>query len=192
MHTGLPSVRPWRTPAVTWARSFSIFIRPPRPWPSWRRARSASMSSGRRSSPAGNPSTMAVSPGPWDSPAVTNRKDMAPTPYKRGCGRQVGGGTAASGLAEGDVRRAGPGLRIRGARVERVDRPVHAATVDRRDDALRLATPGGVDAAGAVPVQVVDDLVQLRDVAVVVVVLVVLAVQQGVAVDVRVGQVEVG
>ena len=59
------------------------------PWPSWRRARSASMSSGASSSPAGSPSTMAVSPGPWDSPAVTNRKDIAPTPYKRGCGRQL-------------------------------------------------------------------------------------------------------
>ena len=51
--TGLPSVRPWRTPAVTSARSFSIFMRPPRPCPSWRRARSRSMSSGRSSSPAG-------------------------------------------------------------------------------------------------------------------------------------------
>ena len=85
-------------PAVTVARSFSIFMRPPRPWPSWRRARSASMSSGRSSRPAGSPSTIAVSPGPWDSPAVTNRKDMTPTPYKRGCGRQVGGGTAGRGL----------------------------------------------------------------------------------------------
>jgi hypothetical protein len=24
---------------------------------------------------------MAVSPGPWDSPAVVKRNDMAPTPY---------------------------------------------------------------------------------------------------------------
>src|SRR3954454_2723342 len=110
------------------------------------------MSSGRSSSPAGNPSTMAVSPGPWDSPAVTNRKDMAPTPYKRGCGRQVGGGTAGESL-EGDVRRAGPGLRIRRAGVERVDGPVHAAAVDRRDDAVGLAAPGRVDAACTVSVQ---------------------------------------
>ena len=123
--TGLPSVRPWRTPAVTSARSFSIFIRPPRPWPSWRRARSASMSSGRSSSPAGSPSTIAVSPGPWDSPAVTNRKDMTPTPYKRGCGRQVGGGTTGRGChSKGFVVGAGTRVRIRGARVERVDRPV--------------------------------------------------------------------
>ena len=38
--TGLPSVRPWRMPPQTIARSDSIFIRPPRPCPSWRRARS--------------------------------------------------------------------------------------------------------------------------------------------------------
>ena len=71
--TGLPSVRPWRMPAQTVARSDSIFIRPPRPWPSWRRARSASMSSGATSRPAGRPSTTATRPGPWDSPAVVKR-----------------------------------------------------------------------------------------------------------------------
>ena len=38
---GPPSVRPWRTPEVTSAASRSIFMRPPRPWPSWRRAMSA-------------------------------------------------------------------------------------------------------------------------------------------------------
>src|SRR4051794_12860936 len=59
------------------------------------------MSSGASSRPAGSPSTMAVSPGPWDSPAVTNRKDIAPTPYKRGCGRQVGGGTAGRNYPKG-------------------------------------------------------------------------------------------
>ena len=76
----------------------------------------ASMSSGRSSRPAGRPSTIAVSPGPWDSPAVTKRKDMAPTPYKRGCGRQVGGGTAGRGLlrracASGSVRELVSGRR---------------------------------------------------------------------------------
>src|SRR3954453_20595076 len=81
--TGLPSVRPWRTPAVTSARSDSIFMRPPRPWPSWRRARSRSMSSGRSSRPAGSPSTTAVSPGPCDSPAVVKRSAIAPQPYRR-------------------------------------------------------------------------------------------------------------
>src|SRR5215218_1111383 len=192
MATGLPSVRPWRMPAVTCARSFSIFIRPPRPWPSWRRARSASMSSGRSASPAGSPSTIAVSPGPWDSPAVTNRKDMTPTPYKRGCGRQVGGGTTGRNCLEGNAGRAAARARIRRARVEGVDRPVDPADVDRRYDTLRLAAPGGIHPAGAVAVQVVLDLVQLGDVREVVRVLVVLAVEQRVAVDVAVREVEVG
>src|SRR3954463_9837640 len=103
------------------------------------------MSSGARSSPAGSPSTMAVSPGPWDSPAVTNRKDIAPTPYKRGCGRQLEEELPwRELLAEGDVRRAGAGGRVGRARVERVDRPVLAAAVDRRDQARRLPAPGGV------------------------------------------------
>src|SRR5215207_2110493 len=93
MATGPPSVRPWRTPAVTCARSFSIFMRPPRPCPSCRRARSRSMSSGRSSSPAGRPSTIAVSPGPWDSPAVVKRRDTAPTPYS-GALAAEGGWTA--------------------------------------------------------------------------------------------------
>src|SRR4051794_2126906 len=71
-------------PEVTSARSDSIFIRPPRPWPSWRRARSRSRSSGVSSSPAGRPSTIAVSPGPWDSPAVVKRSAIGPQPYWRG------------------------------------------------------------------------------------------------------------
>ena len=41
------------------------------------------MSSGSSSSPAGSPSTIAVRPGPCDSPAVTKRKTIAPTPYSR-------------------------------------------------------------------------------------------------------------
>src|SRR5215212_5796127 len=172
MHTGLPSVRPWRTPAVTSARSFSIFMRPPRPWPSWRRARSASMSSGRSSRPAGSPSTIAVSPGPWDSPAVTNRKDMTPTPYKRGCGRQVGGGTAGrSYLAERLPVRARARRRIRGARVEGVD----ALPADAR-------VRGSVACEAAVAVQVgAEAFVHLLDVGEVIVVLVVLTVEQPVA-----------
>src|SRR5215210_2757091 len=193
MATGLPSARPWRTPAVTVARSFSIFMRPPRPWPSWRRARSTSMSSGVNSRPAGTPSTIAVSPGPWDSPAVTNRKDMTPTPYKRGCGRQVGGGNClGGGCLEGNAARAAARVGIRGAWAEGVDSPVDAADVDRRNDTLGLAAPGGIHPAHAVAVQVVLDLVQLGDVAVVVRVLVVLAVEQRVAVDVAVREVEVG
>src|SRR6188768_1924605 len=192
MHTGLPSVRPWRTPAVICARSFSIFMRPPRPCPSWRRARSASTSSGRSSSPRGRPPTIAGSPGPWDSPAVTNRKDIAPTPYKRGCGRQVGGGTSGREvLADRMPRRAAARRRIRGTRVVRVDGPIRAAAVDRRDQTGRLAAPRGILAAGAVAVEVVLGLVQLGDVGPVVVVLVVLAVEQRVAVHVGVRQVEV-
>src|SRR4051794_26085932 len=71
-------------PDVTSARSVSIFIRPPRPWPSWRRARSRSMSSGTSSRPAGRPSTTAVRPGPWDSPAVVKRSAMGRAePYRR-------------------------------------------------------------------------------------------------------------
>src|SRR4051812_20915297 len=81
---GLPSVRPWRMPEVTSARSDSIFMRPPRPCPSWRRARSRSRSSGESSSPAGRPSTTAVRPGPWDSPAVVKRSAIGPQPYWRG------------------------------------------------------------------------------------------------------------
>src|SRR3954451_7708213 len=81
--TGLPSVRPWRMPEVTSARSDSIFMRPPRPCPSWRRARSRSRSSGDSSSPAGRPSTTAVRPGPWDSPAVVKRSAIGPQPYWR-------------------------------------------------------------------------------------------------------------
>src|SRR3954452_21531193 len=71
-------------PAVTSARSVSIFIRPPRPWPSWRRARSRSTSSGRSSRPAGRPSSTAVRPGPCDSPAVVKRSAIGLLPYWRG------------------------------------------------------------------------------------------------------------
>ena len=65
-------------PAVTSAVSFSIFIRPPRPWPSWRRAMSPSIASWSSSSPAGRPSTMQVRPGPCDSPAVMRRSAIRP------------------------------------------------------------------------------------------------------------------
>src|SRR5687768_5412535 len=58
-------------------------MRPPRPWPSWRRARSESMSSGRSSSPAGRPSRTAVRPGPCDSPAVVKRSAIGAVPYWR-------------------------------------------------------------------------------------------------------------
>src|SRR5215217_3449025 len=185
MATGLPSVRPWRTPATTSARSFSIFMRPPRPCPSWRRARSRSMSSGRSCRPAGSPSTIAVRPGPWDSPAVTKRKDMAPTPYLEGAGAT---GSESGPLLEGNVVLAATRVRVGDARVHRVDRRRRPAEVDRRDRARHPEAPGRL----AVAVEVLLDLVQLDDVVDVVVVLIVLAVEQRVAVHVRVGQVEVG
>src|SRR3954454_15760588 len=97
----LPSVRPWRTPEVTSARSRSIFMRPPRPWPSWRRARSRSMSSGRSSRPAGRPSTTAGRPRPRDSPAVVKRSAIPPPPYRR---------SAELLLLESDARPRGEGL----------------------------------------------------------------------------------
>src|SRR6185295_12798150 len=66
---------------MTSARSVSIFIRPPRPCPSWRRARSRSRSSRFSGSPAGRPSTIAVRPGPWDSPLVVKRIGMSVPGY---------------------------------------------------------------------------------------------------------------
>src|SRR5690242_19122260 len=72
-------------------------MRPPRPWPSWRRAMSASIASWSSASPAGRPSTMQVSPGPWDSPAVTTRSGT------RGTLRPPRASTAL----EGDARALG-------------------------------------------------------------------------------------
>src|SRR5205823_12816462 len=62
----------------TSALSFSIFMRPPRPWPSCRRARSRLRSPGASSRSAGRPSSTAVRPGPCDSPAVVKRSAIAP------------------------------------------------------------------------------------------------------------------
>src|SRR3954464_9542008 len=81
-------------------------MRPPRPWPSWRRAMSALMASGSSSSPAGRPSTMQVRPGPWDSPAGIRRSD---TPRSLG-GRRVGPG-ARGGLRLEVGPRGARGLR---------------------------------------------------------------------------------
>ena len=67
--TGEPRVRPPRTPATISARSCSICWRLPRPYPPWRRRRWGSMSRrASRRSPAGRPSTMTVSWGPWRLP----------------------------------------------------------------------------------------------------------------------------
>ncbi len=62
--TGLPSVRPQRTPEEMWTWSRSIFMRPPRPYPRWRRARSSLMWSSVRGRPAGTPSMTAVRASP--------------------------------------------------------------------------------------------------------------------------------
>src|SRR5829696_2322703 len=108
---GDPSVLPWRMPDMTWARSFSIFMRPPRPWPSWRRARSWSMSSGARRSPAGSPSRRAIRPGPWDSPAVVKRRAMALKLAAHGPPkRPPQGGRALEALGDDVEERAGLGL----------------------------------------------------------------------------------
>ena len=48
-------------------------MRRPRPYPSWRRARSTARSSALIVNPAGTPSTMMTRAGPCDSPAVRNR-----------------------------------------------------------------------------------------------------------------------
>ena len=63
----------------------SIFMRPPRPWPSWRRARSRSSASRSSWRPAGSPSTMQVESGPCDSPAVISFKDIGSPDYVARC-----------------------------------------------------------------------------------------------------------
>ena len=57
--------------------SRSIFIRPPRPWPSWRRAMSRLIASRSSCRPAGSPSSTQVRPGPCDSPAVTTARSAS-------------------------------------------------------------------------------------------------------------------
>lgn len=71
--TGDPKVRPCRTPPRSSTSSCSNRIRGPRPYPSRRRANSSCSCSASISKPAGSPSTMTVSAGPCDSPAVKNR-----------------------------------------------------------------------------------------------------------------------
>ena len=72
--SGCPACGRGARPERISTESDSIFIRPPRPWPSWRRAMSRSSASRSSSSPAGMPSTIATRPGPCDSPAVVKRK----------------------------------------------------------------------------------------------------------------------
>src|SRR5438132_1050040 len=70
---GLPSVFPLRTPHANSTRSSSTRIRPPRPYPFWRRIRSRFTTSGVKGRPAGTPSRMARRYFPWDSPPFKYR-----------------------------------------------------------------------------------------------------------------------
>src|SRR5262249_54157788 len=74
--SGVPSVVPCLSPASTSTLSCSICCRGERPYPCWRRLRSASIASRSSSSPAGSPVTIATSAGPCDSPAVATRRGM--------------------------------------------------------------------------------------------------------------------
>src|SRR5581483_3832317 len=55
--SGVPSVRPWRSPASTSTSSVSICWRGLRPYPCWRRRRSLSIAAFSSRSPAGRPVT---------------------------------------------------------------------------------------------------------------------------------------
>ena len=101
---GPPRVRPWRTPPVTSAASRSIFMRPPRPWPSWRRAMSASTASRSSSRPAGMPSTMQVRPGPCDSPAVMSFSAIRRRSLRASRGRYLTGTRVRNGATPGWLR----------------------------------------------------------------------------------------
>src|SRR5215831_16416279 len=56
-------------------------MRPPRPYPRWRRARSSLMWSSVRERPAGTPSMTAVRASPCDSPDVRKRNATTPSSY---------------------------------------------------------------------------------------------------------------
>src|SRR4051812_18829138 len=70
---GDPIVCECRTPATISARSVSIFIRPPRPYPCCRRHSSRLTASREIGMPAGIPARVATRHSPCDSPAVSNR-----------------------------------------------------------------------------------------------------------------------
>ena len=73
MATGPPIVNPCLTPPDRETTSFSSFILAPLPKPSRRRASASWTSAVVISTPAGSPSRIATSSGPWDSPAVSQR-----------------------------------------------------------------------------------------------------------------------
>ena len=105
-------------------------MRPPRPWPSWRRAMSRSIASRSSSSPAGRPSTMVVSPGPWDSPAVTMRSGTAGILDARRARACAGGATSRAGAPPRPARPAGRrARRWPSTRAGRAWRPCRAAVV---------------------------------------------------------------
>ena len=71
--SGEPRVSPNRIPESTVTRSVSIFMRSPRPYPRCLRASASSIAARGILSPAGTPSSIAVSAAPCDSPAVIKR-----------------------------------------------------------------------------------------------------------------------
>ena len=70
---GEPMVCEWRTPETICARSVSIFMRPPRPKPCWRRQSSWLMASRKSARRRAVPVRVATRHSPCDSPAVSNR-----------------------------------------------------------------------------------------------------------------------
>ncbi len=133
---GLPRVRPCRTPERISTVSVSIFIRPPRPWPSCRRAMSRSSASRSSSRPAGMPSTIATRPGPCDSPAVVKRKPLiAAKAIRRGRGPRGRGGRATARAAARIVASGG-------------SRPLHTAS-DSAPWRTRTSIPSTVSAPAA-------------------------------------------
>ncbi len=82
MTIGAPILRLWRTPLSNSAWSVSIFMRPPRPYPFWRRANCLLISSIASGTPNGKPSMSTKQPAPCDSPAERNvRLPKVTSPY---------------------------------------------------------------------------------------------------------------
>src|SRR3954470_2353123 len=115
--TGEPRVSPCRTPPRKVTSSRSNFIRAPRPYPSRRRARWWPTISVVIGTPAGRPSSVATSAGPWDSPAVSQRNLLNGAPQ---CSRP---GTAlltrVLAYGNGATRCAAPARHLRSSHVRR-------------------------------------------------------------------------
>src|SRR4051794_39019341 len=122
-------------------------MRPPRPWPSWRRCMSRPIASRSSASPAGRPSTMHVRPGPWDSPAVMRRRDaMRPDTL-------LAGDWSAPGRA-GEARR----VRRAQARAARVRRGDRAAGVAGHEGAALVGADVATHALVALGLELPDDV----------------------------------